>query len=211
MAQSCWCERNHRRQQRGRQSDHDGRRRSGGDHHRRAHLASRGRDDQGRRAAGQCTISRNPDFGCGSHTATGVPDLENGRLLVYNSSSAGRRVRLLRDRGGPLDDPGDASELNRVDSMHTCHDIGVILGTANKLACAGGGGARIFSLDAADDASLDRSAADASLRYPGRHDRPLGRVELGRRGARVRPRARRRHAGALPGHQCGGGQDAVLL
>jgi hypothetical protein len=26
---------------------------------------------------------------CGSHTATGVPDLANGRLLVYNSSSSG--------------------------------------------------------------------------------------------------------------------------
>jgi hypothetical protein len=26
---------------------------------------------------------------CGSHTATGVPDLENDRLLVYNQTSGG--------------------------------------------------------------------------------------------------------------------------
>jgi hypothetical protein len=44
--------------------------------------------------------------------------------------------------------------INVVDSMHTCHDIGVILGDAMRLACAGGNGARIFSLDPADGGSL---------------------------------------------------------
>ena len=117
------------------------------------HILSRGRDDQGRRAAGQCNDLAQPDFGCGSHTATGVPDLENGRLLVYNSSSAGGTCDFFEIVEVPLDDPGDASKLG-IDSMHTCHDIGVILGTANKLACTGGSGARIFSLDEADDASL---------------------------------------------------------
>jgi PA domain/LVIVD repeat len=101
------------------------------------------------------TISANPDRGCGSHTATGVPDLANNRLLVYNSSSAGGVCDFFEIVEVPLDNPGIASVINRVDSMHTCHDIGVILGDANRMACAGGEGARIFSLDPADGAELD--------------------------------------------------------
>jgi hypothetical protein len=100
------------------------------------------------------SIARNPDFGCGSHTATGVPDLANDRLIVYNSSSAGGTCDFFEIVEVPLDDPSAAQKLTSVDSMHTCHDIGVILGDVNKLACAGGGGARIFSLDPADGASL---------------------------------------------------------
>jgi hypothetical protein len=49
---------------------------------------------------------------CGSHTATGVPDLANGRLLVYNSSSSGaapcRGIDIIEV---PLDDPASASYL----------------------------------------------------------------------------------------------------
>jgi hypothetical protein len=101
------------------------------------------------------TVSTNAERGCGSHTATGVPDLENGRLLVYNSSSAGGVCDFFEIVEVPLDDPGSASLVRRVDSMHTCHDIGVILGDAMRAACAGGEGARIFSLDPADGASLD--------------------------------------------------------
>ena len=101
------------------------------------------------------TIARDPDVGCGSHTATGVPDLANDRLLVYNSSSAGGTCDFFEVVEVPLDDPGSAGVINVVDSMHTCHDIGVILGDAMRLACAGGGGARIFSLDPADGGSLE--------------------------------------------------------
>src|ERR671918_292035 len=54
------------------------------------------------------TIARNPGFGCGSHTATGVPDLENDRLLVYNSSSAGNAGGFFENVGGPPGDPGGA-------------------------------------------------------------------------------------------------------
>jgi hypothetical protein len=102
------------------------------------------------------TIARNPNFGgCGSHTLSLVPDLENGRVLVYNSSSAGGTCDYFEIVDVPLDDPGSAEVINKVDSMHTCHDIGVILGDAMRLACAGGSGARIFSLDPADGAALD--------------------------------------------------------
>ena len=49
---------------------------------------------------------------CGSHTATGVPDLANGRLLVYNSSSSGspgcRGIDILQV---PLATPATASYL----------------------------------------------------------------------------------------------------
>jgi PA domain/LVIVD repeat len=101
------------------------------------------------------TVSRNPDLGCGSHTATGVPDLANNRLLVFNSSSAGGVCDFFEIVEVPLDDPAGAQKIRTVESMHTCHDIGVILGDAMRLACAGGEGARIFSLDPADGASLD--------------------------------------------------------
>jgi hypothetical protein len=49
---------------------------------------------------------------CGSHTATGVPDLANGRLLIYNSPSSGapgcRGLDLVEV---PLADPQAASYL----------------------------------------------------------------------------------------------------
>jgi hypothetical protein len=113
------------------------------------------------------TIARNPNFGCGSHTATGVPDLENDRLLVYNSSSAGGSCDFFEIVEVPLDDPGSAQKLTSIDSMHTCHDIGVILGDAMRLACAGGSGARIFSLDPADGASLTNPVLMHHFDIPG--------------------------------------------
>ncbi|MBD0337954.1 MAG: hypothetical protein ICV67_01520 [Thermoleophilia bacterium] len=49
---------------------------------------------------------------CGSHTATGVPDPANDRLLIYNSSSSGatacRGIDILEV---PLDNPAGASYL----------------------------------------------------------------------------------------------------
>jgi PA domain/LVIVD repeat len=113
------------------------------------------------------TIARNPDFGCGSHTATGVPDLENDRLLVYNSSSAGGSCDFFEIVEVPLDDPASAQKLTSIDSMHTCHDIGVILGDAMRMACAGGSGARIFSLDPADGASLTNPVLMHHFDIPG--------------------------------------------
>jgi hypothetical protein len=113
------------------------------------------------------TVSANSDFGCGSHTATRVPDLANDRLLVYNSSSAGGVCDFFEIVEVPFDDPGSAEVVNVVDSMHTCHDIGVILGDAMRLACAGGGGARIFSLDPTDGASLDNPVLMHHFEIPG--------------------------------------------
>jgi hypothetical protein len=113
------------------------------------------------------TISRNPDFGCGTHTLTLVPDVENGRVIVYNSSSAGGVCDFFEVVEVPLDDPGSAEVINKVDSMHTCHDIGVILGDAMRLACAGGEGARIFSLGSADGGSLEEPMLMHHFDIPG--------------------------------------------
>jgi hypothetical protein len=112
-------------------------------------------------------IAGNPDKGCGSHTATGVPDRRNDRLLVYNSSSAGGVCDFFEIVEVPFDNPEDAQVINRVDSMHTCHDIGVILGKARRAACAGGEGARIFSLDQRDGGSLDNPVLMHHFDIPG--------------------------------------------
>lgn len=54
---------------------------------------------------------------CGSHTASGVPDLDNGRLLVYSSPSSGafgcRGIDII---DVPLTSPEDASYLRFVAS-----------------------------------------------------------------------------------------------
>jgi len=112
-------------------------------------------------------VSLNPAFGCGTHTLSLAPDLANDRALVYNSSSAGGTCDFFEIVEVPLDDPASASVINKVDSMHTCHDIGIILGDAMRLACAGGEGARIFSLSADDGASLDNPVLMHHFDIPG--------------------------------------------
>ena len=119
------------------------------------------------------------DTPCGSHTETLVPDVENGRLLIYSNSSANTTFGV--PGGGetptqcagidvievPLDDPAGAHYLRfemagdeMEDEHHSCHDTGVILGEANLVACAGtaGGantGVNVFSTDPADGGSKE--------------------------------------------------------
>src|SRR5262245_57301396 len=67
---------------------------------------------------------------CGSHTATGVPDLDNNQLLVYNSASSGA-CPGLDIISVPLGNPGGASLIHpytEVGSGRSWHDTGVILG-----------------------------------------------------------------------------------
>lgn len=82
---------------------------------------------------------------CGSHTATGVPDLENGRLLVYNSASSGSCPEITIV-SVPLDMPALSMIVGAAPSMRSCHDTGVILGDAMLAACAGGNGFTVFSI-----------------------------------------------------------------
>ena len=106
---------------------------------------------------GSLELSNRPEadaFGCGSHTATGVPDLENNRLLIYNQTSGGPCpfVGIIEV---PLDDPGsiqhlsDLPQRNLDGSIRTsgaAHDSGVILGDANLLAVAGHTTANVFDI-----------------------------------------------------------------
>jgi hypothetical protein len=91
---------------------------------------------------------------CGSHTATAVPDPDNGRLLVYSSA-------VDEDCPGfdiievPLGDPGGSSLLREVPGEMMCHDIGVILGDAMKAACAGHHGPQVYGIGGASGGTLD--------------------------------------------------------
>jgi hypothetical protein len=105
---------------------------------------------------------------CGSHTATAVPDRRNDRLLVYSSPSAHSPTNPNPPATCdwfdivevPLDDPGRARFLRAepggvAPQLHTCHDIGVILGDVLRAACAGGDGFRTFSLGGPSGGSLE--------------------------------------------------------
>ncbi len=107
-----------------------------------------------------------PPGNCGSHTATLVPDVGHGRVLVYNSASDGACPGLDIIEI-PLADPGSASFLHRVPAGRPCHDTGVILGDALKAACAGGNGFSVFSMDSADGGSLATPVLLYSKPVPG--------------------------------------------
>jgi hypothetical protein len=94
------------------------------------------------------------DLECGAHTATGIPDRKNQRLLIYASNS-NTPCPFFDIVEVPLRDPGAASLLRSEPSDHTCHDIGVILGNAKKAACAGGEGVRVFGLGGSSGGSLE--------------------------------------------------------
>jgi LVIVD repeat len=102
------------------------------------------------------------DLTCGSHTASGVPDLRNGRLLVYSTPSNGAcdGIDIVEV---PLTRPQESEALrfefagpNAAGAEgFACHDTGVILGRAMKASCAGGNGFAVWSLGGKDGGSLD--------------------------------------------------------
>lgn len=104
--------------------------------------------------------------GCGSHTATGVPDLANDRFLVFNgASSASCPIQVVEV---PLSDPSSAAVIGvPILPGRSCHDIAVILGDANLLACAGGNGFTVFSLGGVSGGSLTAPEELYSVSIPG--------------------------------------------
>jgi hypothetical protein len=92
--------------------------------------------------------------GCGSHTATLVPDVANGNVYVYNNASSGScpGIDIVRI---PLANPADAQFLHRVPTGRSCHDTGVILGDAMLAACAGGNGFTVLSMSSDDGGSIE--------------------------------------------------------
>jgi hypothetical protein len=119
------------------------------------------------------------DLPCGSHTETLMPDVRNGRLLVYSNPSSGTVFggttpgsEPVHCRGFdvvevPLDAPEDASRL-RFEStgmpeddpamLHPCHDTSVILGRVDLVACAGGSGPTVWSTKRRDGGSKEDPA-----------------------------------------------------
>jgi hypothetical protein len=98
---------------------------------------------------GDVELSGRPEadaLGCGSHTATGVPDLANNRLLIYNGPSTGA-CPWIDIVAIPLDAPEDAAFIRQVQTGRPCHDNGAILGDAMLAACAGGNGFTVLTLD----------------------------------------------------------------
>jgi hypothetical protein len=102
--------------------------------------------------------------GCGSHTATLVPDLARGNIYVYNSASSGAcpGIDIVKI---PLADPASAVFLRREPSGRSCHDTGVILGSANLAACAGGNGFTAYSFNPAIDPPAVGSIEDPVQLY----------------------------------------------
>jgi hypothetical protein len=101
------------------------------------------------------TIVASVDLQCGSHTQTMVPDLANNRLLVYVGSSSGACTNFDIVEI-PLMNPAGAHLLRQEPTTgHPCHDIGVILGSAMKLACAGGNSLTIYSLGGTEGGTLE--------------------------------------------------------
>jgi hypothetical protein len=91
--------------------------------------------------------------GCGSHTATIVPDEANNRVLVYNGSSSGN-CPFIDIVSIPLDNPNGWTLLRKEQTGRSCHDIQVFLGDVNRMVCSGGNGFTMFSLDTAEGGSI---------------------------------------------------------
>jgi hypothetical protein len=90
---------------------------------------------------------------CGSHTDTGIPDPANNRLILYSNPSGGAcpQIDIVEV---PLDAPQNATYLGPLASGRPCHDTGVILGDVMRVACAGGNGVTVWTIDPDDGASL---------------------------------------------------------
>ena len=91
--------------------------------------------------------------GCGSHTATAVPDKARGQLYIYNGGSSGtcNGIDIVRIN---LANPTDATFLRRIShgrAGSSCHDNNVLLnvgGTSTSYAmCAGGNGLAMYKFD----------------------------------------------------------------
>jgi len=98
--------------------------------------------------------------GCGSHTATAVPDPARGFLYIYNGASSGtcNGIDVVRIS---LEDPTDATFLRRVSHGRSasCHDNNVLMnvgGTGVGYAmCAGGNGLAMYKFDLGLDADAE--------------------------------------------------------
>jgi len=127
---------------------------------------------------GDVELSSRPEadsLGCGSHTATAVPDLENNRLIVYNQTSGGP-CPFIGIVIVPLDDPAGAMWLRNepLGEGDFCHDSSVILGDVMKLACASHSHTNVYSVGGSGGGSLTDPVFLYTVSEPG-----VGTGELG--------------------------------
>jgi hypothetical protein len=91
--------------------------------------------------------------GCGSHTATLVPLLEEDRLLIYNSHSGGScngiEVLEVDTTTGAID------FIRREAAGRSCHDTAVFLDDVMKAVCAGGSGFHVFSMGGEEGGTIE--------------------------------------------------------
>ena len=102
--------------------------------------------------------------GCGSHTATAVPDTARGNLYLYNGGSSGNCTGMDIVRIN-IDDPTQAAFLRRAGASRQCHDNNVIMGNVNLAMCAGGNGFSVFKFDPALPADDPGGIANPTLLY----------------------------------------------
>jgi hypothetical protein len=120
---------------------------------------------------GEVELSARPEadaFGCGSHTATLVPDEANDRVLIYNQTSGGP-CPFIGIVEVPIDDPGSASFVRNEPLVNAgaCHDSGAILGDVNMLVCASQSQANVFSIGSPGGGSLEDPAFLYTITEPG--------------------------------------------
>ena len=100
--------------------------------------------------------------GCGSHTATAVPDEARGQLYLYVGGSSGTCTGMDIVRIS-MSNPNDAQYLRRVAAGRQCHDNNVIMGDVNLAMCAGGTGWSTFRFDPAIDPNVSGGIANPAL------------------------------------------------
>ncbi|MBE2319837.1 hypothetical protein DVA67_027985 [Solirubrobacter sp. CPCC 204708] len=101
--------------------------------------------------------------GCGSHTATAVPDEARGYLYLYNggSDSDCTWMDVIKIK---LSDPTDAKHVNKAMAGRECHDNTVLLNGANSYAtCAGGNGISMFKFDTTIDPTAPGGTENPTL------------------------------------------------
>jgi hypothetical protein len=113
---------------------------------------------------GSLELSDRPEadaFGCGSHTATAVPDLDNNRVIIYNSTSGGPCpfVGVIE-----LDlTTGTLTHLRDEPREGASHDVGVILG-ADLMVSAGHDLAHVYDISSSlEDPNLLYTIAEPGV------------------------------------------------
>jgi hypothetical protein len=97
--------------------------------------------------------ARDGVIGCGSHTATLVPLLDEDRLLIYNNHSGGNcaGIEVLEVNT----DTGEIDFLRREGAGRSCHDTAVFLDDVMKAVCAGGNGFHVFSMGGPEGGTIE--------------------------------------------------------